>query len=200
MGAAVSTESSDVSAATEEQVDLAAGPKAAPAGARRWGILLAMLVVIVGVDQATKLWAIETLKDQPARTYLGGSVMMFYAENRGAFGSMFAGMSDEARWYVLTVGCTVMLLAVGAYLLGSKEIDRLSFYGLCFILAGGIGNLIDRIQYGTVVIDFLYIGFGDSWWQHTNVFNVADVSIVAGFLLLVFPMLRDVVRPAAKSA
>jgi len=52
--------------------------------------------------------------------------------------------------------------------------------GLCFVVGGGIGNVFDRIVHGSVT-DFLHLDFG---WVQTGIFNMADVSILIGFIIL----------------
>lgn len=177
-------------APTTDQVDQ---PTAPIPPARRLGILLTVVIVVLVLDQASKYYAIEHLKNAPARQYLGGKVILTYAENTGAFGSMFGTMSDTVRWAILTLGNGVLLAGVAAYVLMSKAIDRPTFWALALILAGGLGNLIDRLQYGTVVIDFLFVDSGLPYLK-SNIFNIADVAITIGFLILVFPVLGDLFR------
>jgi len=61
--------------------------------------------------------------------------------------------------------------------------------GLSFIISGGAGNLIDRIRYDFVV-DMLWMGISGSKLQ-TNIFNIADVVIMAGFFILVYLNIID---------
>lgn len=166
---------------------------------KRVAVLALIGVVVVAADQASKVWAVETLKPEATpRLYLGGTVMLRYAENPGAFGSILGGQSDVVRWSVLALGCSILLAGVGGYALLSKAIDKPSFLALALILSGGVGNLIDRFTNDTKVIDFLYIQTSVSW-LHTNVFNIADVAITAGFIVLIVPMLKDIfIAPKSK--
>lgn len=159
-------------------------------------ILLAVLaLLIVGLDQATKAWAIEHLKPESSpRIHLGGHLLLQYAENKGAFGSVLGNQPAAVRWVVLTLGCSVLLLGVGGYAIRSQAIDKPSFVALALILSGGIGNLIDRFRFDTTVIDFLYLCSPNVAWLHTNVFNVADVAITGGFVILIIPLIVDLVR------
>ena len=72
--------------------------------------------------------------------------------------------------------------------------DRPSGVGLALVLAGALGNIIDRLRYG-VVVDFLDFGFGDTRWY---VFNVADACVSAGVILLMIGYGRD--RPDDNAA
>ncbi len=152
----------------------------------RWSVLIVVLTTLVGCDQATKRYAVEYFKDQPAQSYLWDTLRIQYAENPGAFLSLAANLPPQARFILLTVFNAAILLGVAAYVVLQRDIDRMSWYGLVLILAGGIGNLIDRINLG-IVIDFLNLGIGP---VRTGVFNVADMAITAGFVLLLPQMFR----------
>lgn len=157
--------------------------------ARRWRPLLLALVLVtcVGCDQATKQYAIDNFKGQPPRSYLGDTFRIQYAENPGAFLSLLANMSPAVRFWVLTVANSVVMILVAGYFLFAQNIDRLSLIALALIVAGGVGNLIDRIMWDGVVIDFLNLGLGP---VRTGVFNVADMAITGGFFLLLPQLFR----------
>lgn len=151
-------------------------------------IAVALILSIVCIDQISKSYAITHFKGQPPSIYFGGVLILTYAENPGAFGGLVGNSGDMARFFVLTVGCSVLLLAVAGYLFVAKNIDKQTFYALTLILAGGIGNLIDRIMHETKVIDFLFMQAGP---LHTNVFNVADVAITGGFIILLVALIAE---------
>jgi len=157
--------------------------------ARRWRPLLLTLVLVtcVGCDQATKQYAIDNFKGQPPQSYLGDTFRIQYAENPGAFLSLLANMSPEVRFWVLTVANSVVMILVAGYFLFAQQIDRLSLIALALIVAGGVGNLIDRVMWDGVVIDFLNLGLGP---VRTGVFNVADMAITGGFFLLLPQLFR----------
>lgn len=80
-----------------------------------------------------------------------------------------------------------MLIALLGYILFSKAASPSSILAYALLLAGGLGNLIDRLMYGGYVVDFINIGIGP---LRTGVFNVADVVVVVGALMLFTDMLR----------
>lgn len=80
-----------------------------------------------------------------------------------------------------------MLMALVFLTLFSKSASPSSILAYALLLAGGLGNLIDRVMYGGYVVDFINIGIGP---LRTGVFNVADVVVVAGALLLLTGMPR----------
>jgi len=72
------------------------------------------------------------------------------------------------------------LLGALAYIIIKKNLGTLMVTGIIFCIGGGIGNLYDRIMYGSVT-DFMHIKFGQ---LQTGVFNAADVSIMIGLGLI----------------
>ena len=159
-------------------------------------VLLVVLVSCVGCDQATKKYAIEHFKGEPPASYLGDTFRIQYAENKGAFLSLLAEMSPSVRFWVLTVANSLVMVIVAGYFLAARDLDRLSLLALALIVAGGVGNLIDRIMWDGVVIDFLNMGIGR---LRTGVFNVADMAITAGFFLLMPGLFRGESAPGGKT-
>lgn len=151
---------------------------------KRIALIVAAIAAVVALDQLTKLWAIDTLKDEAAaRVYLGNTVRVQYAENPGAFLSLMADSEPRKRFLVLTVLNTAVLGFVAVYLFAKPRLDRISTAAFTCILAGGIGNLIDRVRLDGIVVDFLNLGIGS---LRTGIFNVADVAIMVGFFLLLY--------------
>ena len=149
---------------------------------RRLLLFTVISALIIGFDQSTKAWAISTLKDMPTTRLLGGSVLLLYAENTGAWGSMGAGLNDSLRFWLLTVLPFFFLAGLAWYTITSHELKTymVACYGL--VIAGGVGNLIDRAVHGYVV-DFVWMGIPNG--IGTNIFNVADVSIMLGVIILI---------------
>ncbi|MGD9854275.1 MAG: signal peptidase II [Planctomycetaceae bacterium] len=157
-------------------------------------VLALVLVTCVGCDQATKQYAVANLKGAPPQSYWGDTFRIQYAENRGAFLSLGADWAPMQRFLLFTVVNGFVLPALALFVLFRRDIDRLSLMALALILAGGVGNLIDRVTTDeAVVIDFLNMGIGG---LRTGVFNVADMAITAGFLLLLPHVLRKEPTPA----
>jgi signal peptidase II len=156
----------------------------------RAGLLLVIVLGLVGCDQATKVYAVRHLKGRPPQSYCGDLLRIQYEENPGAFLGMLGQSSAELRFWLLTVGNAAILAAVAWFALRTKVIDWWSFVALALLIAGGVGNLIDRARLGGLVIDFLNVGVGPRVWQRTGIFNVADMAITAGFLLLLPMVLK----------
>jgi len=154
-----------------------------PAPVKALSIYLLLAVVLsatIGCDRVTKRIAVDTLAGGPDRSFLAGTVTVLYAENTGGFLSIGAGLSQRTRTAVFVVGTGLILVAVAAGLL-RYQLDQWALVGATLFVAGGASNWIDRVTHGKV-IDFLNVGIGP---LRTGVFNVADIAILAGLLLLV---------------
>lgn len=144
-------------------------------------ICLVIGVLIIGFDFWLKVLAVKHLKGAQIYSYLSNFVVIEYAENRGAFLSLGANLSDEARTWIFVVG--VFFILIFCFYSLWKSLDhRLTSLAFSFVIAGGIGNLIDRIAQGYVV-DYIHMGFSS---LRTGVFNLADVAISGGLLFLLF--------------
>lgn len=139
-------------------------------------LLTAFLVLL---DQISKVWAVAQFKNQMAEVYWNNFFRFEYAENTGAFLSLGANLSEFWRVTIFVI-LTGIFLGVSVYYLATKNLKLASQLGFVLIIAGGIGNLIDRVYRGYVV-DFMNMGFGS---LRTGIFNIADMVIVAGILIL----------------
>ena len=158
----------------------------------RMGVLLAMLVACVGCDQVTKNIATRTLAPLPPQLYFGGILRLEYVRNPGAFLGMGGTLSAQQRFWFLTVVNALAMLALGYVLVTRWNMPRIHFAAWALVLAGGIGNLIDRVGQQGLVTDFLNLGLGRF---RTGIFNVADMAITAGFGLFLWIWWHDERKP-----
>lgn len=146
-------------------------------------LLLVLLVLLccVGCDQAVKAIAKGALASSPPVLLLDGAVRLQYTENPGAFLSLGAELPPGVRFLlgVVLVGATQ--LALLAFLLRTRTLSIWQRVGFSLFLAGGLGNWLDRLLNEGRVIDFVSLGVGG---LHTGIFNVADVAITAGILMV----------------
>ncbi len=160
-------------------------------------VVFSILLLVFVFDQSTKTWAAENLVGQSPRLFLNGFFQFLYAENPGAFLGLGGDWSRPVRFIIFAV---VVLLGLGGMLwyLIKKEDSRLNLFAYSFILAGGCGNLWDRVAHDRGhVVDFMLI---DVWGPlRTGVFNVADVAIVIGVLLALFGEYLLDKRPTTKA-
>ena len=145
-------------------------------------IVLSLIFLICGADRWTKVWATETLAEGPSLVYLNGLFQLTYAENAGAFLGFGGELSREVRFVIFSL---IVLIGLGAmfWYIIKKDITRWNLIACAFIIAGGAGNLWDRLfRESGRVIDFMLI---EIWGPvRTGVFNIADVFIVIGVLMV----------------
>jgi signal peptidase II len=145
-------------------------------------ILFAWLApLVVALDHATKLLAVEFLRLAPRLTYLGDTLRLQYSENSGAFLGLGAGLDPEIRFWLFTVAVGILLVVILGMLFTRDGVTRGEAAGLILIGAGGFSNWIDRLLNHGVVIDFLNVGLGG---LRTGIFNLADMAITGGVLFL----------------
>lgn len=142
--------------------------------------MIECLVVFLGVilDQLSKIWAVQNYTSAAVEV-IPGILSFTYVENTGAAFGLFSGNT-----LALTIVSCVLAVVLGAVLIKyRKSCNLFSRISLALMLAGAIGNLIDRIFAGYVV-DFIRFDF-----VHFAVFNVADTFITVGTVLLLISIL-----------
>ena len=168
----------------------------------RLGYLVAAAAVVI-VDQATKIWAHERLRDAAPIEVAAGWFRLIYSRNDGGLFGYFGDWPGYVRFPLLVLLPIVAVGAIVWLITRSVDEDRRTLTGLCLILGGAIGNLIDRVLRGEVVdfIDVYVSAPGASAWlierfgtAHWPTFNIADSAIVVGAVLLLSTI---VWRPAS---
>ena len=167
--------------------------QAAPIATTRLGWRPGYLVAAIGVfmvDQVTKAWAVRTLRVTDDLTIIRGFLDLAYTENRGiAFGQL-QQLGAVGRWFFVGLAVTAALAVLFYFLRTPRTDDRI--LGACaLLLAGIVGNLVDRARFG-YVIDFIMVHAHSYHWP---TFNVADASICLGALLLAYDLVFDSRRP-----
>lgn len=158
---------------------------------RRLAAVLLLALFTLAIDQASKVWATQHLANQPPHTYLA-VLTLTYTQNFGGWGSLGAHWNDWARNCVFLILPTFFLIGLVVHTVNNRVVNRWELAGAALLLAGGGSNLLDRARLGFVQ-DFLYLGYGPIG---TNIFNIADMAILAGIgLLLAGPYLQR--KPAA---
>jgi signal peptidase II len=150
-------------------------------------LVLQIILACIVVDQATKWLAKKYLAPDGFISFAGDTLRFQYAENTGAFLSFGSSLPEPWRHIVLTVLVALFLMGLLAYLLFSRTLPGHYVACLSLVCGGGISNLIDRIVYDGRVVDFLNTGIGPI---RTGIFNVADMAITTGVILLLLDSLR----------
>lgn len=149
--------------------------------ARRWQ-LLTVAIAVIAIDQATKIWALNTLDNGSISGPWGSSLRLVY--NRAAAFSLGEGFGPVFGLLAIAISIAMFWIV--------RQVERRSVvFGLGMVQGGAIGNVIDRFFrdgdgfLGGAVIDFLEVG---DWWP---VFNIADAGIVVGGIMVALLSSRD---------
>ena len=146
---------------------------------RKLTFLGTLLPTILLADIFSKRWAEDALMNAPRPDFLGGWVPLTLAHNRGAAFGISIG--DDPRWFFIPVSLIALGLMV-ALLVRAHERDHLRLTALVLVIAGALGNLIDRVRWDGGVVDF--IGPIDLGFMDWFIFNVADMAISCGAVML----------------
>jgi signal peptidase II len=144
-------------------------------------IILILLVITanIGCDQFSKKIVKRSVLPYETIRVLNDHLTVTRVENSGAFLSAGDAMSKTSKQIFLTL-IPIIAMVLGLVYLFLKPVSGNMLIGLCFVIGGGVGNLFDRIMYGSVT-DFLFVKVGIF---ETGIFNLADVSIMTGMLFI----------------
>lgn len=142
--------------------------------------LLWVSVVVIGLDQLSKWWIVETFAEYEVRV-IWPVFNLTLVYNTGAAFSFLADAGGWQRGFFITVAVLVTLVML-VWLARLRADERLVGWGLALVIGGAVGNLIDRVRLGKVV-DFLQWHWQEWYWPS---FNIADSAITVGVVLLLF--------------
>ena len=162
-------------------------------GVRRDYHLLSLFsLVVIVLDQASKLLVIRTIHSYESIPVIRGFFNLVHIRNRGmAFGLMNRPNAEYSFYFLIaaTIGAILFLLYWFSRI---KNEERRLIFGFSLVLGGAVGNLIDRLRLKEV-IDFLDFYIGSYHWP---AFNVADSAITVGALWLAVNIL--IFQPSSK--
>jgi signal peptidase II len=154
-----------------------------PDRARRLEIWLPIVIVVI--DQLTKLVVRMTLPLHDSVNVIPGLVDFTHVRNTGAAFGILNAVDFPFKTTLLAVIATGALVGVAVYTAGLARQQLLARVGLALIIGGAAGNLIDRVIEGSVV-DFVDVYWGT---YHFWAFNVADSAITVGVTVMILDML-----------
>lgn len=143
---------------------------------RRFFFMLSIIMMVITLDQATKIYIMDTFTLYEIREIVPGFFNLTYLHNSGAaFGFMSSVTSAWKHWFF--VGVAILALGFIMVLYAQYCLDKFIYtIALGLIGGGAVGNVIDRLRFGSVV-DFLDVYIGTRHWP---AFNVADSAICVG--------------------
>jgi signal peptidase II len=143
-------------------------------------LILLLVALNIGCDQLSKKVVRQEVSYTDNIKVFTDRITLMKVENSGAFLSVGTAMPEAVKFILLTL-LPILILGAAMYgLLVKTRIPKLAVIGTSFLIGGGLGNLLDRLRYGSVT-DFLHIDFGIF---QTGVFNLADVSIMIGISMI----------------
>lgn len=149
----------------------------------RNALIIVLVIINIALDQISKAIARVYIQKGEVIDVIGDVFQLYHVENKGAFLGMGSDMSDTMKLIFLLILPVLVLGYVIYFIIKNKDLDKLSLIAFCCIVGGGIANVYDRIVYGKVT-DFLHLDFGGVF--RTGIFNVADMSVTTGMLILLY--------------
>lgn len=147
---------------------------------KKRGIVAGIIAVLIVMDQLVKAYVVQNIALGQIKSWIPNLVSLTYLQNRGAAFSML----QDQQWFFALITFVVMGVAVW-YLHKHLEDSWCLVTGLVLIIAGGLGNFIDRVSQGFVV-DMFHLDF-----INFAIFNVADSYLTVGVIVLVLAMLKE---------
>lgn len=139
-------------------------------------VFLTIIGLNIAADQITKVIVRNEVTEGTWSKVMGEFILLTRVENTGAMLSAGSNLPPVLRSIFIIWLPLLMISALFVYILvRRKKLDMVTL-GLLFVTGGGIGNIFDRIMYGSVT-DFLIMGWE---FARTGIFNIADVSVMVG--------------------
>lgn len=143
-------------------------------------------LLFIGCDRITKNLAKEHLMFHAPISYLHNTLRLEYVENTGAALSLGDQLSKPVSFWLLSILPLAFLLVLAGYVLTKiSEYNTFKLFSFSLIIAGGLGNIIDRLLFDRHVTDFMNVGISNF---RTGIFNVADMCVTAGVIGLLFSL------------
>lgn len=148
-------------------------------------LILVLISGIIGCDQISKSIVRQRIEYGREISVIGHYVTLTKVENTGAFLSLGDSLPRIFYKLIMIVFPLIVLIYVLYNLLRRNDLSVLIILGISLITGGGFGNIYDRILFGSVT-DFLRFDFV---LFHTGIVNIADISVTAGFFILIYEFL-----------
>lgn len=148
--------------------------------------IVLLVLLNIGCDQISKKIVRKNVADTAYIEVIENHFILTKVENTGAMMGFGQNLSPTLKIIFLQAIPVIVLLVLLFRMLRKSEMDKWIILAFACVIGGGIGNLIDRIAHGSVT-DFFLIKLG---FLKTGIFNMADVSVTVGVLLLFFLSFR----------
>jgi signal peptidase II len=155
--------------------------------------IILVIVLTIAADQISKviirnnITLRSTINPGERIPIIGDYFILMNVENTGAFLGMGSELNETLRIILLLILPVVVLGLVLRHIIKDTSLDKWSLFAFASIIGGGIANVFDRIVFGKVT-DFLFIDLGGAF--RTGIFNLADLSVTTGMIILLFKSLK----------
>lgn len=167
-----------------------AAPPAGATTAPRDRIFWSLLLFVAVMDFVTKRWAERALGLHAPEEVVGHWVRWTLTYNTGAAMNLSLGGASRIVFSLVALAMIVYLFRLYRQ---SPPLSRATPAAIALIMAGALGNLLDRLRHTRGVVDFIDVGT-DQWRFWT--FNVADMGVTCGAILLALVLWREGAAPA----
>src|SRR5260221_14695912 len=141
-------------------------------------------IIVLALDQWTKAWVVANLVENAPRVPLVGNYLaLYYIQNNGAAFSLFANSIVLIVFIVLAIGVISYLYL---RMFNTANLGYKLIFGL--IIAGEVGNLIDKARHNGYVVDFIFFRIPQIGFDF-DIFNLADAAVFLGVFLLFVALL-----------
>lgn len=144
-----------------------------------------IVLVVIIIDVVSKVLVTNNLVLNKSITIIPNFFYLTYAHNYGGAWSIF-----ENNTLIITIISFIVILGISYYIFKNRVTKKIEIIGYSLLLGGAIGNLIDRVISGYVIdfLDFYIFGYD------FPIFNIADIGIVIGIMLLLVSMILEVYK------
>lgn len=142
-------------------------------------LYIPMIIILIIADQGLKFWISANIKLGASQVILPNVLALTNVRNDGAAWSVLSGQ----QWFFTVI--TIVALGLMGYFFWKLKNDNLYMLAISLLIAGTLGNFIDRIRLGYVVDMF------ETLFMNFPIFNVADMCLTFGVIIVIIALIKD---------
>jgi signal peptidase II len=142
-------------------------------------LYIPIIIILIIADQGLKFWISVNIKLGTSQVILSNILALTNVRNDGAAWSVLSGQ----QWFFTVI--TIVALGLMGYFFWKLRNDNLYMLAISLLIAGTLGNFIDRIRLGYVVDMF------ETLFMNFPIFNVADMCLTFGVIIVIIALIKD---------
>ena len=142
-------------------------------------LYIPMIIILIIADQGLKFWISVNIKLGTSQVILPNVLALTNVRNDGAAWSVLSGQ----QWFFTVI--TIVALGLMGYFFWKLKNDNLYMLAISLLIAGTLGNFIDRIRLGYVVDMF------ETLFMNFPIFNVADMCLTFGVIIVIIALIKE---------